>query len=99
MRVSLITDERSRGVKLALSEVSLTVESSNPDLGDGREEGELDYSGKDVAIGFNARYIQDILQVISGDTVAVSIKDELSPGLFTCSTDSGYTCVVMPMRL
>lgn len=98
-RVALMSPERAHGVRLSLSENHLVLSASNPDLGDASEEVEIEYAGKTLDIGFNAHYLIDVLNAIpEGERVELGFGDELSPGLLR-GEDSGYTCVVMPMRI
>jgi DNA polymerase-3 subunit beta len=98
-RVSLLSNQKSRGVTLSLSQGRLEISSNNPDLGDAKEEMEIDYKGKDMKIGFNAKYILDVLNSMSEDQISLELKDQLSPGLVRPKSDSSYTCVIMPMRI
>lgn len=98
-RVSLLSSERSRTVKLELSEGQLVITSSNPDLGDAREELDIDYAGETLAIGFNAKYLLDAIQAIQSKEVRFSFQDELSPSRLTPPDDDKTLAVVMPMRI
>jgi DNA polymerase-3 subunit beta len=99
-RVSLLSSERGRAVKLSLDEGKLEVSASSPELGEARESLPLDYSGAAVEIGFNAQYILDFLGVVGSGEVAVEMKDAESQGLLRPVGDEGgeYRYVVMPMR-
>ena len=98
-RVSLLSNQKSKGVTLSLSSGTMEITSNNPELGDAREEIRVDYSGKDFKIGFNAKYILDALGSIEEEDVQFELKDQLSPGLMRFTEDSNYTCVIMPMRI
>lgn len=98
-RMLILSSEKSRGVKMALKPGQLEVSSSNPELGDAREELDIDYQGPEMAIGFNARYLLDILQVQDDNRIRMLFKDQLSPGLLQPENDEGFLAVVMPMRL
>ncbi len=98
-RMSILSSEKSRGVKLSLREGLLEISSSNPDLGDAREDLEVDYTGPELSIGFNARYLLDILQALESEKVQLKVKDNISPGMVTPPTEGDYLAVVMPMRL
>jgi DNA polymerase-3 subunit beta len=98
-RVSLLSNQKSKGVTLALSKGRMEITSNNPELGDAKEELEVNYAGDDLRIGFNARYILDVLNSFEGDEVAIELNDQLSPSLLRPADDSSYTCVVMPMRI
>lgn len=98
-RVSLLANHKSKAVTLSLSQGRMEIASNNPELGDAKEEIEVGYDGKDLKIGFNAKYITDVLNAITDDEVDFEINDQLSPGLMRPHNDASYTCVVMPMRI
>ena len=98
-RVSLLSNAKSKGVTFALSGGRMEITSNNPELGDAKEEIEIEYQGKEMRIGFNARYVLDVLASMHDDVVRVELNDQLSPGLVRPNSDSSYTCVVMPMRI
>ncbi len=80
-RVSLVANERSKAVRLALSKGTLEVSAKNPELGEASESLEVDYSGGDVVIGFNARYLLDFVNVTQSDRILFELKDEATQGL------------------
>ncbi len=99
-RVSVVSSERTRGVKLELESGKLEVSSMNPDLGEASEEIGVEYDGDPFKIGFNAKYIIDALSVVKPETqIEVGFNDEVSPGVLRCEGDKDYLYVVMPMRL
>ncbi|PLX81561.1 MAG: DNA polymerase III subunit beta [Desulfuromonas sp.] len=98
-RMAVFSSEKSRGVKLTFRAGVLEISSSNPDLGDAREELEIDYAGQELAVGFNSRYLLDILQSMVVDEIKFHVKDNMSPGLVTRVDDKDFLSVVMPMRL
>ncbi len=98
-RVSLLSNSKSKGVTFALSKGRMEITSNNPELGDAKEEIEVEYKGKDMRIGFNARYVLDVLASMHEDVVRMELNDQLSPGLVRPDSDPAYTCVVMPMRI
>jgi DNA polymerase III subunit beta len=98
-RVSLLSNSKSKGVTFSISGAKMEITSNNPELGDAKEEIEVDYKGKDLKIGFNARYVLDVLASMHDDVVRIEMNDQLSPGLVRPHEDNSYTCVVMPMRI
>jgi DNA polymerase-3 subunit beta len=98
-RVSLLSNAKSKGVTLNITNNRLEITSNNPELGDAKEELDVNYKGKEIKIGFNAKYILDVLGSMSDDTVQMELNDQLSPGLVRPYNDKSYTCVVMPMRI
>jgi len=100
-RVSLLSTDKAHAVKLELTKGSLKVTSQNPDLGDAKEEVPVDYDGEPLKIGFNARYVLDVLSVLKSKDVSFELADDLSPGVLRGAeeVDQGFTAVVMPMRI
>ena len=99
-RVSILSSERYKGIKMDFKEGKVSISASNPDLGEAVEEIEIDYQGKALTVGFNARYLIDVLSVLgSGGEVGVALKDDVSPSVLRKSDDDGYLYVIMPMRL
>lgn len=98
-RVSLLSNQKYKGVTFTLSPGRLEISSNNPELGDATEEIEIRYTGSEIKIGFNARYILDVLNSFDDNEVDIELNDQLSPGLIRPHNDSSYTCVVMPMRI
>lgn len=98
-RVSLLSNQKYKGITLALSGGRMEITSNNPELGDAKEEIEVEYKGGDIKIGFNARYMLDVLNSFDDDGVDLHLNDQLSPGLMRPQNDQSYTCVVMPMRI
>jgi len=98
-RVALLSAERSRAVKLEFETNKLTISSSNPDVGEAREELDIDFSGEPLAIGFNAKYLTDSLTALDAKEVHLSLKDPNSPAELKPANDDESLAVVMPMRL
>lgn len=99
-RVSLLSNQKSKGVTFSFNtDGKMEIFSNSPDLGDAKEELDVDYSGENLKIGFNARYILDVLASINEKDVKLSFIDQLSPGLLGPKEDDKYRCVVMPMRI
>jgi DNA polymerase-3 subunit beta len=100
-RVSLLSSDKSHAVKLELSAGALRVLSQNPDLGDAREDVPVEYAGEPLKIGFNSRYLTDVVAALKADDVQLELADDLSPGVLRGAgpEDAGYTAVVMPMRI
>jgi DNA polymerase-3 subunit beta len=98
-RVSLLSNQKYKGVTLSFSSGRMEISSNNPELGDAKEEIEIRYKGAEIKIGFNARYMLDVLNSFDDDEVDIELNDQLSPGLMRPHNDASYTCVVMPMRI
>ena len=98
-RVSAISSEKSRAVKLALSPGMLVLSASSPDQGSATEEIEVDYAGEAMEIGFNSRYLLDITAQIEGDNARFTLADAASPTILSEIEDASALYVLMPMRV
>ena len=100
-RVSILSTDKTPQVKLEVSPGTLRVLSKNNDLGEAKEDVPVEYAGEPLSIGFNARYLMDVTQVLKSDDVQLELADDLSPGVLRGAgpEDAGYTAVVMPMRI
>lgn len=97
-RAQLMSSE-TRGVKVAATKDGITITSDNPDLGEVREELDADYNGEPIAIGFNPKYVVELLSQMSSDQVTLALSGELDPGLIRPVSSDEYLGVVMPMRI
>jgi DNA polymerase-3 subunit beta len=100
-RVSILSNERSRAVKMLLDQGKVEVTSSSPEFGEAREPIPVEYSGPPLTICFNAQYVLDFLGVVETDVVALELKDEVSQAVMKPVGADGYdyTYVIMPMRV
>ena len=88
------------GVRLMVEPGSLRIVSENPDVGEGSEELDVDFAGEPVTIGFNARYLLDVLNALNDDEVALELSGELDPGVIKPGGDApDFVGVVMAMRI
>ena len=98
-RVSTISTEKSRAIKLALDKGNLVLSATSPDSGTATEEIEVSYSYDAMEIGFNSRYLLDIAQQIEGNGAQFSLSDAASPTIIQDTADSSALYVLMPMRV
>ena len=98
-RVSAITTEKSRAIKLTLEKDSLTLSASSSDNDSAIEEITVDYKSDAIEIGFNSRYLQDITQQITGSSTRFTLADSASPTLVQDVADDSVLYVLMPMRV
>lgn len=101
--VSLAASDRTGGVKLAVSSNALRITSESPESGNGFDELGVDYDGPEVSVGFNARYLLDVLMAMESDEdITLGLSGELDPAVVrpAMRSDAGdYIAVVMPMRI
>ncbi len=98
-RVSAISTEKSRAIKLSVEKGGLTLSASSPENGSAVEELEAAYDAGPIEIGFNSRYLMDILAQIEGDAARFAMADAASPTVVREVTDSSAVYVLMPMRV
>jgi DNA polymerase-3 subunit beta len=98
-RVSTIASEKTRAVKMSVDRDKVTLSVTSPENGLATEELAADYGSDGIEIGFNARYLLDILGEIDGDTVEVHLADAAAPTLLRENDKSNALYVLMPMRV
>ena len=100
-RVSLLSAERSKGIKFTLEKNRLRLFSSNPEIGEARDKMAVDYKGQDLEVGFNAQYLLDFLTVVGSEKIVFELKDENSAVLMRPEPEEGLTniYVLMPMKI
>lgn len=98
-RVSTVSSERGRAVKLSISDGQITLAVNNPDSGSATEELAADYSAEPMEIGFNARYLLDVAAQLSSGNARFMLADAGSPTLIQDTADENTLYVLMPMRV
>ena len=98
-RVSILTNETFRGVRVALNKDNLVVTSHNPEQEESVDEMPIDYSGDEMEIGFNVMYLIDSLRAISSENVEFRLKDPGSSCTLNATDDQNTQYLVMPMRI
>jgi DNA polymerase-3 subunit beta len=98
-RVSTISSEKSRSVKLRLRPGMLNLSASSTDASSAVEELEVEYDGPEMEIGFNARYLLDIAGQVNNEMVEFALADQGSPSLVRAPGDEATLFVLMPMRV
>jgi DNA polymerase-3 subunit beta len=98
-RVSTIASEKTRAVKISVDRDKVTLSVTSPENGVATEELAADYGSDGLEIGFNAKYLLDILSEIDGDTVEVHLADAAAPTLLRENDKSNALYVLMPMRV
>ncbi|MBW2312797.1 MAG: DNA polymerase III subunit beta, partial [Deltaproteobacteria bacterium] len=98
-RVHLLSSQQSHSVKLEVKEGQAVISTRNPDLGEAREEMDVDYAGEEMEIGFNAKYLIEALQALNAKDIILGLQDNLSPVQVRPADDDESLAVVMPMRL
>jgi len=98
-RVSILSNEKYRGVRVELSTGQLKVVANNPEQEEAEEIVNVDYEGDGLEIGFNVSYLIDVLTNLSSEKVRITLSDPNSSALLEAEEGSDAVYVVMPMRL
>jgi DNA polymerase-3 subunit beta len=96
-RAALLTNEESKGVRLAFSNGTLSIQSRAPEMGEAKIDLPVEYNGEPIEIGFNPTYLLDALKVADQETVSFELKTPNKPGLL--KSGPGFLYVVMPVNL
>jgi len=97
--VSSISSEKLRPVKLLISQGVLKLESEKADYGEVVDEIEIGYEGDPFQIGFNSRYLLDVLSVIESEDIKLECKNSMSPTIIKSTVDESFLSVIMPLRV
>ena len=103
-RTAILSNEKYRGVRLSLTPGALEITANNPEQEQAEESLAVDYSGDALEVGFNVSYLLDVLGVLSGESIRMSLSDSANSALIEeGESGSAETAealyVVMPMRL
>ena len=98
-RMAILSSEKYKGVKIEVSPEQIVISSSNPELGEAREELEAQFEGNSISARFNAKYLIDVLTIMADREVELKLKDELSPIIMKAVEEDDFMAVIMPMRL
>ena len=98
-RTAILSNEKYRGVRLKLTENTLDIVANNPEQEEAEETVSVDYKGEALEVGFNVSYLLDVLGVLSGEQIKISLADPNSSALLEESGEGDSLYVVMPMRL
>ena len=98
-RVSTLSSDRTKAIKFKLKEKLLEISAENPDQGSAKENVSVHYTGDNLEIGFNSRYLLDIAKQISGANIKFLLSDKLSPTLIFDEDDKEALYLLMPMHI
>lgn len=98
-RVSLLSEGKSKCVKMQFKPTELHLSANSPELGEAEEDISAEFNGDEMTIGFNARYLLDALSVVQTDKVKLELDHNQSPGVVKLPDTDNYVSVIMPMRI
>ena len=98
-RMTILSSDDYKGVVFNFTEGKLLIKTTNPDIGESKEEMNIDFKGDPIEVAFNPRYFIDTLSVMDSKKVIINIIDEEKPCLFEEENNDTYISVNMPMRI
>jgi len=98
-RISIMASEKGEGLVFRIQQGSLVVSSSAHDFGDAKEDMDIEYTGEDIEVGFNGRYLLDALAVMGTEDLVFELKDSATAGVLRPAGEERHLCLVMPMKL
>jgi DNA polymerase-3 subunit beta len=98
-RLSLVANDKSGAVRFGVEPGMLKITSENPEVGEGSEELDVDFAGDPVEVGFNVRYLLDVLSSVNEDEVSLELGGALDPGVVKPVGPTDFIGVIMPMRI
>ncbi len=96
-RASILTNQESQSVKVNIIKDRMIITKNTPDLGEAREEIEIDYKGGELVIGFNPNFLIDVLKNVGDESVKFGFIDPEKPA--TIKSGDNYTYIVLPMQV
>ena len=98
-KMLILSNERYRAVRITLESGILDLVSTNPDLGEGQEKIEIEYTGEKIEAGFNPKYFIDVLQSMESEMISMEFTDSAKPCVLRGEADKGFIGLIMPMRV
>ena len=96
-RASILTNQDSQSVKINITKDKMIITKNTPDLGEAREEMDVDYKGGELAIGFNPTFLIDVLKNVADENVKFGFIDPEKPAVI--KSGEGYTYIILPMQV
>jgi len=98
-RMSVISSDRYNGVIITLSNNGIQLNSTNPDVGEAKDEIDVDYQGEERSVGYNVTYLADAIEVVDEERVEFEVGAGMKPGVIRAAENTNYFCIVMPLKL
>jgi len=98
-RMSILSSETYKGVIFRFEENNLMITTTNPDIGESKEDLKIEFSGSTIEVAFNPKYFIDTLNAIEEDSIILHITNAERPCMIEGETDKSFISVIMPMRI
>jgi DNA polymerase-3 subunit beta len=98
-RMNVISSERYSGVIMTLMENKLLLNSTNPDVGEAKDEIDVSYQDQEMTVGYNVKYLLDAIEVVDDERVIFEVGQGMKPGIIKPAGNDRYTCIIMPLKI
>jgi DNA polymerase-3 subunit beta len=98
-RIRLLSNEKTNGVKISIGSTELKISADHPSLGHAVEVLPINYDGKEMEIGFNAKYMLDSLSVLDVNEIIYEFNNELSPVIVRSDEEENFLGIIMPLKI
>ena len=98
-RIKIMSNEKSNQIRVNIKEKELTLMANHPSLGKAKEKIDITYSGKEMEIGFNAKYLIDTLSTLNEGDISIELNNELSPVIIKSQSLPNFLGIIMPLKL
>lgn len=98
-RIKIMSNEKSNGVRIKLKNNGMTISANHPSFGEANEDIAVEYAGKEMEIGFNARYLLDALSSFDDGKINLELNNELSPIIIKSEASPNHLGIIMPLKL
>jgi DNA polymerase-3 subunit beta len=98
-RIKVASSEKTNGIKFKLEEGKLVLNANDPTIGNATESIDVDFHGKPIEIGFNAKYLIDTLSVIEPGDTTIEFNNELSPVVLKTQKMPNFLGIIMPLKI
>ncbi|GAB4404904.1 MAG: DNA polymerase III subunit beta [Bacteriovoracaceae bacterium] len=98
-RIKTMSNEKSNGVRVRLGDKKMSIAANDPTKGEAEEPLDIDYSGKELEIRFNAKYLLESLSVLEDEDISIDFNNEVSPVVLKSTKDHNYLGIIMPLKM
>jgi len=98
-RMGVMSTERFSGVKIDVHDQRMVLTSTNPDVGEAKDEIDVSYNGDPIEAGYNVRYLIDAMEPVDENIVSFEVRGDEGPGVIGSAGNKDYMCIIMPVKL
>jgi len=98
-RVSVMVNDKTSIVKMLFRENELTLSGDTPEAGKSEDTIDIEYSGEELLIAFNYKFVLDALRIIESDNVVIGLREALSATVLKPQSEDDFICLIMPVQI